>query len=152
MLQIQCLARGVNARVYRARLSDQQKQHAAASLMARIYRGHAGRVRMHRKRALVHHAHAAAKIVDVRNLFPSDLMELAEAIALPLVDSTRPFPPAAVLGLMRIVVTVLGSEQAGDTVASFSRIGIKHARPVTVSFSSTTRPPNHPTTRPPRPA
>ena len=80
------------------------------------------------------HALVAARIVDVRNLFPSDLMELAEAIALPLVDSTRPFPPAAVLGLMRIVVTVLGCEQAGDTVASFSRIGIKHARPITATL------------------
>ena len=59
--------------------------------------------------------------------FPGDLKELSEAIARPLVDATVAFPPAAVLGLARIVVCVLMSEQRGETVTAFSNIGVKSA-------------------------
>ena len=35
----------------------------------------------------------AAEGVSVRQLFPSDLLELADAISLALADHTQPYPP-----------------------------------------------------------
>ena len=102
----------------------------AAALIARCYRGLAGRIRHARKRMLSEAAQGAAKVVNVKHLYPNDLKELSEAIAKPLVDATVPFPPAAVLGLLRILVCILQSEKYGDTVTAFNTIGVKQARPL----------------------
>lgn len=45
-----------------------------------------------------------------------------------MIDPTVPYPPAAVLGLMRVVMTILQSEKYGDTVTAVSSIGIKSKR------------------------
>ena len=85
---------------------------------------------MAHKRALVRAAKVAAEGVSVRQLFPSDLLELADAIALALADHTQPYPPAAVLGLLRIVVLMLSATADPLTVANYSGIGVRTERAV----------------------
>ena len=128
VVRVQTAARGRIARVYCKRAAAQRAQERAASEIARVYRGLSGRIRHARKRMLVEAAKGASLVVDVKHLFPDDLKELAETIAKPLVDSTLPFPPAAVLGLVRILVCILQSEKRGDTVGAISAIGVKQQR------------------------
>jgi hypothetical protein len=130
VMAIQCLMRGAIGRMHASRKRELHVQWHAAALIARCYRGLAGRIRHARKRMLSEAAQGAAKVVNVKHLYPNDLKELSEAIAKPLVDATVPFPPAAVLGLLRILVCILQSEKYGDTVTAFNTIGVKQARPL----------------------
>mmetsp|Transcript_33621 Transcript_33621/g.39521 ORF Transcript_33621/g.39521 Transcript_33621/m.39521 type:complete len:2664 (+) Transcript_33621:57-8048(+) len=128
VIRVQCQVRGMIGRIYADRLADKREQNRSASTIARIYRGLAGRIRHARKRMLFEASKGAALVVDVTHLYPADMMELSEAIAKPLVDATVPFPPPAVLGLIRIVVCILQCEKRGDTVTAFNSIGVKAAR------------------------
>jgi hypothetical protein len=56
------------ARIYAKVKSRERAQHGAASLIARGYRGLAGRIRHARKRMLMEAAKGAALVVDVKHL------------------------------------------------------------------------------------
>ena len=130
IIKMQRQMRAKIARMEYAKALKASRQGRAVSTISRAYRGLLGRRRMAHKRALVRAAKVAAEAVSVRQLFPSDLLELADAIALALADHTQPYPPAAVLGLLRIVVLMLSATADPLTVANYSGIGVRTERAV----------------------
>jgi len=125
-------------RLYRGRLARMEFQHLlaeriqsrAATKIQTYMRGKFGRGRMLHKRALVTSAQRAANSVSVRQLFPADLQELADAIQTPLVDLSKPYLPAAVLGLIKTVCLMLGAEKKQETMAHYDRIGVRTVVPI----------------------
>ncbi|GMH87214.1 hypothetical protein TL16_g10785 [Triparma laevis f. inornata] len=122
---IKRLYRGRMARLEFAEKIREQKKGRAAIKIQTMMRGFFGKNRMQHKRALVNSARKAASSVSVRMLFPADLAELADAIQLPLVDFSKSFLPAAVLGLIKIVCLSLGAEDKDEKLAHYSRIGVR---------------------------
>jgi len=122
---IKRLYRGRMARMEFKHLLNQRMQSRAAIKIQTIMRGRFGKERMQHKRALVTSAKRAFNSVSVRMLFPADLQELADAIQLPLVDLSKPYLPAAVLGLIKIVCLALGAEDKDEKLAHYSRIGVR---------------------------
>eukprot|EP00520_Triparma_pacifica_P008455 CAMPEP_0118666812 /NCGR_PEP_ID=MMETSP0785-20121206/19428_1 /TAXON_ID=91992 /ORGANISM="Bolidomonas pacifica, Strain CCMP 1866" /LENGTH=2849 /DNA_ID=CAMNT_0006561175 /DNA_START=172 /DNA_END=8724 /DNA_ORIENTATION=+ len=122
---IKRLYRGKMARLEFKNLLLQRTQARAAIKIQTIMRGKFGKQRMQHKRALVTSAKRAFNSVSVRMLFPADLQELADSIQLPLVDLSKPYLPAAVLGLIKIVCLALGAEDKGEKLAHYSRIGVR---------------------------
>ena len=122
---IKRLYRGKMARLEFKSLLQERVHNRAAIKIQTIMRGRFGKERMQHKRALVTSARRASNAVSVRQLFPADLQELADAIQLPLVDPSKPYLPAAVLGLIKIVCLALGAEDKDEKLAHYSRIGVR---------------------------
>ncbi|GMH84147.1 hypothetical protein TrST_g12290 [Triparma strigata] len=122
---IKRLYRGRMARLEYADKIREMKKGRSAIKIQTMMRGFFGRNRMQHKRALVNSARKASNSVSVRMLFPADLAELADAIQLPLVDFSKSFLPAAVLGLIKIVCLSLGAEDKDEKIAHYSRVGVR---------------------------
>ncbi|GMI41685.1 hypothetical protein TeGR_g13922 [Tetraparma gracilis] len=122
---IKRLYRGRMARMEFKNLLAERSQSRAASKIQTQVRGQFGRNRMNHKRSLVSSAKRAFNAVSVRQLFPADLQELADAIQAPLIDVTKAYLPASVLGLIKIVCLSLGAEDKKEQLAHYSRIGVR---------------------------
>ncbi|KAJ8599096.1 hypothetical protein CTAYLR_008867, partial [Chrysophaeum taylorii] len=133
---IQCHARSSFARVVVAAIKKEKLENEAAVLVGTLFQGMRARRRVKRRRELRVAAFDAAEAVGIRGLFPADLYELAEAIHAAQIDHRVAYPPAAVLGLVRIVVLLLsnerneavgdGDEDLEEVVTEYSAIGVRH--------------------------
>lgn len=130
---IQRVTRGRQARARYYILLQRSHQQIAAVRIQTAQRGRAARRRVFRRMELRRKALAAAEAVGVRKLFAQDLKELATAIQEAQVDSRLAFPPAAVLGLVRIMMLMLsedGGGALGTTLSDYTAIGTKHGMEV----------------------
>ena len=108
IIKMQRQMRAKIARMEYAKALKASRQGRAVSTISRAYRGLLGRRRMAHKRALVRAAKVAAEAVSVRQLFrPTCSSSLTRSRR--AADHTQPYPPAAVLGLLRIVVLMLSA-------------------------------------------
>lgn len=144
---IQRHARSSFARVVVAAMKRKKVEDTAAVLVGALFSGMLARRQVKRRRQLRSAAADAAHAVCIRCLVPADLCELAEAIRHACVDHRVSYPPAAVLGLLRIVVLLLSNEKDDavdevpsehietsypeeETVTDFSSIGVRRSMAV----------------------
>lgn len=139
---IQRHARSSFARIAATTIKREKSANEAAVLVGKLFQGMRARRRVKRRRELRIAAADAAEAVSIRGLFPADLYELAEAIRSAQVDHRVAYPPAAVLGLVRMVVLILSNERnevvgeaesttddsghLKETVTDYSAIGVRH--------------------------
>uniref|UniRef100_A0A6S8F1B5 Calmodulin n=1 Tax=Aureoumbra lagunensis TaxID=44058 RepID=A0A6S8F1B5_9STRA len=113
---IQRSIRAKFARVVTETIRKDRFEKRAAVLVSTLFLGRRARVRVRRRRQLRKVAFQAADAVGVRSLFAADLYELANAIKGAQLDSRVAYPPAAVLGLIRVLVLILGVERQDDEI------------------------------------
>ncbi|CAM9094247.1 unnamed protein product [Laminaria digitata] len=91
---------------YTRRLSERERAIACFKLQT-VCQGMKGRTRAKARRAMKTAAGKALEWVSLEMLQPKHLKELARAIHGALVDPVRQFPPAGILGAIRVALTIL---------------------------------------------
>ena len=146
---IQRHVRGKFAQVAVMKMKHKKQRESSALLVSTLFLGIKARRRLRRRRELRKVAQVAYDAVGVRGLFPADFYDLADAIRQAQCDHRVAYPPAAVLGLLRVVVLLLsvidnkteeredkafipGQQQKvdGEHVTELSAIGVRRLLPV----------------------
>ncbi|CAM9445830.1 unnamed protein product, partial [Ectocarpus sp. 13 AM-2016] len=107
----------VKRQAYKRLLREKQELFATC-MIQRIGRGMLGRRRAAARRSMIAAATRALDWVSLEKLQPKHLKELAHAIHGALVDPVRQFPPAGVLGALRVTLTILGDAKEECTSSS----------------------------------
>ncbi|CAM9314712.1 unnamed protein product, partial [Ectocarpus fasciculatus] len=106
----------VKRQAYKRLLRARREWYATCKIQ-RIGRGMLGRQRAAARRSMIAAATRALDWVSLEKLQPKHLKELAHAIHGALVDPVRQFPPAGVLGALRVALTILddGKEECSSS-------------------------------------
>eukprot|EP00957_Ditylum_brightwellii_P016187 1218152-Ditylum_brightwellii.AAC.1 len=75
-------------------------------------------------------AENATYAVSVKQLYPCDLHDLANSIQEALIDWRKRMPLSSILGLIRIMHTMLTMEQSRCDVSCYNRVGVKSYLPI----------------------
>jgi hypothetical protein len=124
-------------RVYVTR-REAERRRRASSLLQRVARGALGRRRAHACRNMMSNVRAAQSAAA--GLKEVDLLSLAETIRSAITTVWVPFPPLAVLGLMRCVLAALG--EAPEILRIHSAFGqdiVEHVTPDTLTWERAMR-------------
>jgi hypothetical protein len=117
--KLQAMQRGRLGRKKAVEAADERKRQQASMHVSRLIVGHHGRLRYKTRKQLLVAARSSSAVVGPMVLFPSDVRELASRIEEAVKDPIRCALPAALLGLIRIIVLMLG----GDKITVVSATG-----------------------------
>jgi hypothetical protein len=120
---IQAAWRAMRVRIAVRPIRESRMHAYAARPIQAFVRGHIGRRRAVKRREFVECSRAALEAVNHKGLVPEDLLELGDRLLRCLLNSSQPFPPPALLGLMRVIALMLGRPERPDCLTHFTLIG-----------------------------